>query len=192
MNHSVFNGIWRRLRRLPADEHGVTGLETAIILIAFVVVASVFGYVILTTGVLTTEKGKDATTAGLNQIRTTLMSRGGLTAIKSGTANTVATLTIRVSTMPDGAPISAADLTAQYQDSSQSATPSISVVEISGDGDTVIENRELFEIQLDLTSLSNPLGPGVDFIVMLQPANGSTLFIARSTPHSLEAYNYLG
>ena len=192
MHDSVLNRIWRRLRRLPADEHGVTGLETAIILIAFVVVASVFGYVVLTTGVFTTEKGKDATTAGLNQIRSTLMTRGGATAVRSSTDATVDALTIRVSTMPDGAPISATELTVQYQDSTQSANPSFTVVQVKGDSDTVIEPNELFEIHLDLTSLSNPLGPGVDFIVMIQPVNGTTLHLERTIPHSLEAYNYLG
>ena len=33
-----------------ADERGITGLETAIVLIAFVVVASVFAFAVLSTG----------------------------------------------------------------------------------------------------------------------------------------------
>jgi flagellin FlaB len=39
------------LRRVR-DERGITGLETAIILIAFVVVAAVFSFVVLSTGLL--------------------------------------------------------------------------------------------------------------------------------------------
>ena len=38
------------------DERGITGLETAIILIAFVVVASVFAFVVLSTGVFSAER----------------------------------------------------------------------------------------------------------------------------------------
>ena len=37
------------------DERGITGLETAIILIAFVVVASVFAFTVLSTGVFLAE-----------------------------------------------------------------------------------------------------------------------------------------
>ena len=37
-------------KRAVGDERGITGLETAIILIAFVVVASVFAYAVLTAG----------------------------------------------------------------------------------------------------------------------------------------------
>ena len=192
MGHLSFKEIWRRLRRLPAGEEGVTGLETAIILIAFVVVASVFGYVVLTTGVFATEKGKEATMAGLSQIRTTLQQRGGVIAVKSSTGNTVDTVMVRVSTMPGGAPIGASDLTVSYLDTDQSTYPSFIVGQIKGDGDTVIEHGELFDIEVDLTSLATPLGTSVDFIIMIQPVNGSTLHLERTTPDSLDAYTYLG
>ena len=38
------------LKNLLKDQRGMTGLETAIILIAFVTVAAVFGYAILSAG----------------------------------------------------------------------------------------------------------------------------------------------
>ena len=40
----MLKGLYKGPRR---DERGITGLETAIILIAFVVVASVFAYTVL-------------------------------------------------------------------------------------------------------------------------------------------------
>ena len=46
---------WRTMR----DQRGVTGLETAIILIAFVVVASVFAFTVLSTGIFSAERGKE-------------------------------------------------------------------------------------------------------------------------------------
>ena len=47
----VINNFWQ-------DERGITGLETAIVLIAFVVVAAVFAFTVLTTGLFATEKAK--------------------------------------------------------------------------------------------------------------------------------------
>jgi hypothetical protein len=45
--------------RVFRDQTGVTGLETAIILIAFVVVASVFAFTVLSTGIFSAERGKE-------------------------------------------------------------------------------------------------------------------------------------
>jgi len=40
------------------NQRGITGLETAIILIAFVVVASVFAFTVLSTGIFASERSK--------------------------------------------------------------------------------------------------------------------------------------
>ena len=44
-----------RITAMKRDQRGITGLETAIILIAFVVVASVFAYTVLSAGVLSAD-----------------------------------------------------------------------------------------------------------------------------------------
>ena len=53
--------------RLGSDERGVTGLDAAIITIAFVVVASVFAFAALSTGLFTTDRAKETVTAGLSE-----------------------------------------------------------------------------------------------------------------------------
>jgi len=45
-------------RKLRERQEGITGLETAIILIAFVIVASVFAYVVLSAGLFSSQKAK--------------------------------------------------------------------------------------------------------------------------------------
>ena len=45
----------RVIKPLHRDERGITGLETAIILIAFVVVASVFAYSVLSAGIFSSQ-----------------------------------------------------------------------------------------------------------------------------------------
>jgi len=44
----------KRLKRLVRGEQGITGLETAIILVAFVVVAAVFSFAVLSAGTFST------------------------------------------------------------------------------------------------------------------------------------------
>ena len=45
-------------KRLGCDERGITGLDAAIITIAFVVVASVFAFAALSTGLFTTDRAR--------------------------------------------------------------------------------------------------------------------------------------
>jgi flagellin FlaB len=65
---------------LLRNEKGITGLETAIILIAFVVVASVFAFTVLSTGVFSAERSKDTIYAGLQEARSSLEPKGALIA----------------------------------------------------------------------------------------------------------------
>jgi flagellin FlaB len=61
-------------------EKGITGLETAIILIAFVVVAAVFAYTALSAGLFSTQKAQEAVYSGLKEAQSTLELRGGVIA----------------------------------------------------------------------------------------------------------------
>jgi len=58
--------------RLSKDENGFTGLEAAIVLIAFVVVASVFSYVMLGAGFFTTQKSQEVVHTGVTQASSSL------------------------------------------------------------------------------------------------------------------------
>jgi flagellin FlaB len=53
------------LSRLRTECHGITGIETVIIMIAFIVVASVFAYTVLSAGILSSSQGKAAVFAGI-------------------------------------------------------------------------------------------------------------------------------
>ena len=75
-------GIWKTLKApgqmLRSSERGVTGLETAIILIAFVVVASVFAFTVLSTGIFSAERGKETVFAALKQARGSVELKGSV------------------------------------------------------------------------------------------------------------------
>ncbi|MEM4566406.1 MAG: archaellin/type IV pilin N-terminal domain-containing protein [Archaeoglobaceae archaeon] len=66
-------GVKIGLRR---DEKGFTGLEAAIVLIAFVVVAAVFSYVMLGAGFFTTQKSKQVVDTGVKQASSSLTLDG--------------------------------------------------------------------------------------------------------------------
>ena len=53
------------LSRMRKDSSGITGIETAIILLAFIMVSSVFAYTVLFAGILASAQGKAAIFSGL-------------------------------------------------------------------------------------------------------------------------------
>jgi len=75
------------------EERGITGLETAIVLIAFVVVSSVFAFAALSTGLFSSDKAKEAIQAGLAEAQGTLEVRG-----VKGTATLTATTSQSIGT----------------------------------------------------------------------------------------------
>lgn len=66
----------RRVRKLLLEQKGMTGLETAIILIAFVTVASVLAYSVLSAGIFSAERGKETVYSGLEQAQGSLEVKG--------------------------------------------------------------------------------------------------------------------
>ena len=68
----------RELMRRTFDDRGITGLETAIVLIAFVVVAAVFAFVVLSTGLFSAERSKETVFAGLAKTRGSMQITGSV------------------------------------------------------------------------------------------------------------------
>lgn len=65
--------MWNRLIK---NEKGFTGLEAAIVLIAFVVVAAVFSYVMLGAGFYTTQKSQEVVHTGVTQASSSIAPSG--------------------------------------------------------------------------------------------------------------------
>ena len=99
--------------RTPSQQ-GITGLETAIILIAFVVVASVFAFTVLSTGLFSTERSKETVYSGLEEAQSTLEPKGSAIAyagkLSDGT-QAIYKITLNVANTIAGEPV---DLTPPY------------------------------------------------------------------------------
>ncbi len=98
---------------MNTKQRGITGLETAIILIAFVVVASVFAFTVLSTGVFSTERAKETIFAGLEQTKSSLRPSGSLIAFKGfvGSTEAIFKFSVVVESIDGAEPI---DLTPPY------------------------------------------------------------------------------
>ena len=108
----------------PSHEKGITGLETAIILIAFVVVASVFAFTVLSTGIFASERSKETVFAGLEEAKSSIEPRGSVIAYKGhdGSAQTIYKLSFVVANAIAGEPV---DLTPPYNTDDSNTDPDI-------------------------------------------------------------------
>jgi flagellin FlaB len=96
----------KRLSRVWKDERGITALETAIILIAFVVVAAVFAFTVLSAGTFLTERSEEAAYAGLEEVRGSVERKGDVVAYSNDQlTDTVGAITFKVALVAGGEPV---------------------------------------------------------------------------------------
>jgi len=185
----------RKLFRLFNREDGITGLETAIILIAFVIVASVFAFVVLSTGLFSAERGKETVFAGLEKARGNLEVRGALTVADvdtNGTIDSSDEIVFNVALAAGGFPISL-DPTAytntvvinwiDAQD--RVADTGYTVDWILEDGDTLLEAGELAEITVNPPAGSTLVVNEI-FTLEVVPPSGGTNLINRTMPPAID------
>ncbi|MBI5930609.1 MAG: hypothetical protein HY862_14975 [Chloroflexi bacterium] len=175
------------------NERGQSALETAIILIAFVVVASVFAFAILSSGSKSTEKGQSAINAGLEGVQSSMTVKG--TVIAEGTGTNVDDVVFTMALVAGGDPV---DLTSTagsnvvvigYRDEAQLVNEvDWSVAWIgANDGDDLLEEGELAEITVDLSGLTTPLTAKTAFTIEIKPPKGAVINLTRTTPAAIEA-----
>jgi flagellin FlaB len=85
------------------DEDAFTGLEAAIVLIAFVVVAAVFSYVVLGAGFFTTQKAQETVYKGVEQSTTNILIKGSIYGFASSAAGPIRMVNMTIGLAP-GAP----------------------------------------------------------------------------------------
>ncbi len=184
-------------KRLGRDERGVTGLDAAIITIAFVVVASVFAFAALSTGLFATDRATETVTAGLSKARGTMVLKCSIVAVAgvTGAAGTIDSLHFLVTNAAAGEPIdmTVGNTTVRYTDKYQSVnltqTGEFTASQVgSGDSDFLMEAPEIFEINIPsmVDLLATDLAVDQTFTLEVIPPKGAVLFIQRTLPRSLE------
>jgi len=195
------------LNKFLNREKGITGLETAIILIAFVVVAAVFAYTALSAGLFSTQKSQEAVYSGLKEAQSTLELRGGLiaTANTTGSSGNIKQISFIVGNVLGGEAVDFTEPTATSGNTGLAETTSgTNVVVINytdqyqsvdnlywqfdplgnDDGDQLLENNERFEITIGSSTVSSAGGNLIDAL--------STRALGPKTTFNLEILTPIG
>ncbi len=178
------------------NQRGITGLETAIILIAFVMVASVFAYVVMSAGLFSSQKAKEAVHQGLEESSGSMELRGHVLAEMVGGYAKYIYMT--VSSVSGGEPIdftgtdngtnkiiiSYSDAYNQYPTVNWTINKLVAINQ-----DNLLDENELFQIIVDLSvvtdnasSEAEKLGAYKRFLLEVKPSKGAVLAIERTLP----------
>ena len=213
MKSAIFGKYTKAVANMHRDERGMTGLETAIILIAFVTVAAVFGYAVLSAGLFSAERGKEAVYAGLAQAKANMELSGSVIVFASdnGTGAATASATAIKFTLRNAIAGTPIDMTPpgtsgtpanrcvismttanQYYNNIMWTTESIGV----SDNDSLLESGEQLEVTVNVKELRNAqnvvyttqpgLGPNSWFNIQVKPMLGSYMTIQRTLPAGLD------
>ncbi|MCX6007644.1 MAG: hypothetical protein NTZ34_10385 [Chloroflexi bacterium] len=197
--------LMKSMQNLHRGEKGMTGLETAIILIAFVTVAAVFGYAVLSAGLFSAERGKETIYAGLNEAKSNMELSGSVIGMGDTDNTTVlGKIKFTVKNAIAGNPI---DMT--KCDGTTNATNKC-VISLTtaddylnnikwdkvaigaADADNLLETGEQMEVTIDLAdlgdscTLSENLTANNVFNIQVKPSLGSTITIQRTLPPAIE------
>jgi archaeal flagellin FlaB len=187
-------GIFNFFRK---DDKAFTGLESAIVLTAFVVVAAVFSYVVLGAGFTTSDTAKKTIDEGVKQTTSSVELAGDVIAESSGgKVNDILIplqLTAGQSPVDIGNDSATGMLVVTYADNKTYVPSATWTKQFVGDndGDNVLEQHEKVQLTVTVPSASMLQGTADqvvnrEFRMEIKPKVGAIVPITRVTPAQLD------
>ena len=182
---------------------GITAMSTAIVLIAFVVVSSVFSFAGLSSGLFAADRTKETFSSALSESGGTMNITSSVTA-KALTGGSLGAaideIIFQVSNAAGGEPINLTpgQTVIRYTDANQmvifDSQDEFTVVPLgNADDDNLVEQGELYEITIPnlVAVLTADLTTSDTFVVEVIPASGPVPTFSRTLPSFLTTFNNL-
>ncbi len=185
----MYQKFIRALRNLHQEQRGITGLETAIILIAFVTVASVLAYSVLSAGIFSAERGKETVYKGLESAQSTLEVKGSVLGL-SDNAIELDNIQFMLALAIANEVVDTSSIVFNYFDSashSEGLSANITISAGSTERGTVgmIEADEIHVVFIVMPVSAN-ITTYDTFTIQVIPPTGATVTIKRTLPGTLE------
>ncbi len=182
------------------DRRGMTGLETAIILVAFVITAAAFSFVVLNMGFLTAQKSQTVIASGMEEASSSIQCDGDLIA-SCDTVNHIvnsAKFYVRLSEGKSTIDTGNTKMVVTYTNKRgtaviyNAARSAVAFTCIEGDTDSLIESGERWEVTVNFNTVdgysefagANDGEPAQyeSFRMVFKPTVGSALTLERNVP----------
>jgi flagellin FlaB len=186
-------------KKFLKDDNGFTGLEAAIVLIAFVVVAAVFSYVMLGAGFFTTQKSQEVVHTGVTQASSSIAVSGDV--IVEGAAGSASKITFYLTNTAGGTAVDLDKTIITFTDASESKTHDFndggwaySAVIDNGGASNLIESGEKYKVVMTLGvggyALASAPVANEKVEIQVKPPEGAVLTLDRTMPPNLAANTY--
>lgn len=185
------------------DTDAFTGLEAAIVLIAFIIVAAVFGYVVLGSGFLTTQKAQETVHAGVSQATSGVQPVGAFSVKADGTGMGVSNVTfyLQLSAAGTGVDMQAFAYTVSTSKQTQTYTSSDVIYnwvkEVPGGGSNhgyhtgFLAPKEMVLVDIDTTGFSSAnMGMSDKILVEAKPSNGAPVPLSGTIPAAMNGNSW--
>jgi len=190
--------------RILKNDNAFTGLEAAIVLIAFIVVAAVFSYVVLGAGFFTTQKSQEVVHTGVTQASSSLELIGDVYGLADKPSSThIGTLEFTVGLTAGGSVVDLSKTVLTYSDKDSY----YNLVKTSATSDLTSKNWCIYlrkpgnDVQGDVVEagqqyvlraeLDKPINVNHKFTLEIKPPTGATFAISRTTPPQIDPLNVL-
>lgn len=173
------------------NDDGFTGLETAIILITFVVVASTLGYAVINSGIISTQKTGQVVQNSVQQAESTIGLGGTPVAQVDPLGTQISSVDIYFENQYASRGINVDSISYVVSDSNavHSIAPGDSRITIkflvSKNSDRALDKGELAKVTLNTNGYS--LTKGKKIAISIQPPEGNALVIERTLPDTITA-----
>ncbi len=192
----MFKLINKVVEKIHQKEEGITGLSTAIILIAFVIVASVFSYVVVSAGLYSAQKVKEVFYAGMEETMTVVVLKGDVIAKMENREVKQLYLLVGITAVGNSVDFTSTENNANrvvisYVDADH-FLPSVNwtLQKLSAiNADNLLDKNELFLVTVDLSSAATfSIGPYKRFSLEVKSPAGPVLTIERIMPGKVAQY----
>ena len=185
----MFHRFTRALTKLHKGQRGISGLETAIILIAFVTVASVLAYSVLSAGIFSAERGKETVYKGLEQAQSTMELAGSVLGLSPNQTNLEQVQFNIQLTIPNEKLDTAAVVCNYWDDEYHEEGVTMSMALATGSTErgasAFLEQDEQFTVTVTVPASAN-ITAYDEFNLQLIPPTGAAVTIQRGMPGTIE------
>ena len=207
------------MRSLFRHDDAFTGLEAAIVLIAFVVVAAVFSYVVLGAGFFTTQKSQEVVHTGVQQASSSMEIIGNVYGIATTASEGLQYVKFTIGNTAGGTGLDVTKMVVAYIDETtrsadvkyttdtgdglisglKDAAASMDgstgmgewgiIEKINANDNNILEPGEQFVIGVSVPTESTK--PYTPFTINLQPSVGAVFTLQKTVPAAIDPVNIL-
>jgi flagellin FlaB len=179
------------------NDEGFTGLEAAIVLIAFVVVAAVFSYVVLGAGFFTTQKAQETVYKGVEQSTANIQMIGNVYGLASVPASGIDQIKFSIGLAPGAPSIDLTKMKIVFSTPlttpvilTQASTANTTAFSTKLNGATAVTSMNAND-QVEIAFNTSVVPANTKMTIELRPSVGAALPFSKTAPATITETNVL-